>query len=399
MDGKKLIELKQERATVTNSIRSVMAEFENSEMPAEKQEEMAKMEARFDEINNLLVREEKQLNRERSIGEKANEEGKAQNQERVDEIQSAFSNYITSGSKKAYEIYNALQQSNPTQAGYLVAPEQFASDVIKELDNTVFMRKKAKVLPPLIGAQSLGYPTRTARMAAAVWGTEISAPTADTTLAFGKKEFKPNPATLEILLSKTLIRNAPASVGIVMDELVYAGAELYENAYMTGDGAGKPLGIFTASADGIPVARDVSTGNTATEIKFDGLFEAKYSVKDQYQKNCEWIFNRLAIKQLAKLKDAEGQYIWQSSVVLGTPDLLLGKVVNSTEYAPAVFTSGLYVGMYGDLKNYWICDSLAMEIQVLMELYARTNQVDYIARLETDGQPVLAEAFARIKLG
>ena len=398
MDGKKLIELKQERATVTNSIRNIMTEFETVEMTAEKKEELGKNETRFDEINNLILREEKQLARERAIGEQANDTDDTKNKGKTDEIMNAFKEVIMNGSREAYEVYNALQQSNPTQAGYLVAPEQFVNTLIKTIDNSMFIRQKANVLPPLKGAQSLGYPTRTARMGAAVWGTEIAAPTADTSLAFGKREFKTNPATAEILISKTLIRNAPGVEGIVTAEMAYAFAELLENAYMTGDGVQKPLGLFVASADGIPAARDVSTGNTATEIKFDGLLEAKYSIKDGYQKNCEWIFNRLAVKQLAKLKNAEGQYIWQSSVVLGTPDMLLGKPVNSSEYVPATFTSGLYVGMYGDLKNYWICDSLSMEMQILMELYARTNQIDYIARLETDGAPVVSEAFARIKL-
>ena len=168
---------------------------------------------------------------------------------------------------------------------------------------------------------------------------------------------------------------------------------------MNGNGAGQPLGLFVASADGINTDRDVSSGNTATEMKFDGLMEAKYSIKDQYQANCEWIFNRAGVKQLAKLKNSDGQYIWQASVVLGTPDLLLGRPVNSSEFAPSTFTSGQYVGLYGDLKYYWICDSLSVEIQVLTELYARQNQIDYISRLETDGAPVLSEAFARVKLG
>jgi HK97 family phage major capsid protein len=168
---------------------------------------------------------------------------------------------------------------------------------------------------------------------------------------------------------------------------------------MTGDGATGPLGLFVASVDGITTARDVSTGNTATEIKFDGLFEAKYAVKDKYQAGCEWIFHRTGIKQIAKLKDANGQYIWQASVVAGTPDMLLGKPVNSSEYAPSTFSASQYVGLYGNLKNYWIVDSLGMEIQALFELYARTNQVDYITRIETDGAPVMAAAFARVKLG
>ena len=96
---------------------------------------------------------------------------------------------------------------------------------------------------------------------------------------------------------------------------------------------------------------------------------------------------------------SDGQYIWQPSVVLGTPDLLLGKPVNSSEYAPSTFTTGLYVGLYGDLSHYWIVDALGMEIQVLAELYARTNQIDYLSRLETDGAPVLSAAFARVTLG
>ena len=83
------------------------------------------------------------------------------------------------------------------------------------------------------------------------------------------------PATAEILISKTLIRNAPNTDGIVRDEIGYIYASLLETAYMTGNGAGRPLGLFTASADGISTARDIATGNTATEIKFDGLYEAK----------------------------------------------------------------------------------------------------------------------------
>ena len=317
--------------------------------------------------------------------------------QKSNEVRTAFVNHLREGNANSFAVYNALQQSNPSQAGYLVAPEQFVAELIKGLDDATFMRQKAKVLPALQNAQSLGYP-RTARMGAAVWGTEIAAPTADTALAFGKREFKPNPATAEILISKTLIRNAPNTDGIVRDEIGYIYASLLETAYMTGNGAGRPLGLFTASADGISTARDIATGNTATEIKFDGLYEAKYAVKSQYQAAAEWIFHRDAVKKIAKLKDSDGQYIWQPSVVMNVPDMLMGRPVNMSEFAPNTFTNGLYVGLYGDLKYYWICDSLNMEIQVLAELYARTNQIDYISRIETDGAPVLSEAFARVTL-
>lgn len=393
---KEIAKLKQERANISDSINVIIDEFENKEMDAIKKEEIEKLEKSFDEITDKIDNSEKRLARARIVGEA--EEVEQPTVAGEDEKMRAFKNFISTGDVKTLEVYNTLSQDNPTQAGYLVAPEQFVNELIKGIDNSMFMRTKGKVLPALQGAQSLGYPTRTARMSSAVWGTEISAPTADTQLAFGKKEFKPNPATAEILVSKTLIRNAPNSDAIVRDELAYAFAELLETAYMTGSGSGEPLGLFTASVDGITTARDVSTGNTATEIKFDGLIEAKFAVKDQYQAKCEWIFNRTAIKQIAKLKDNDGQYIWQPSMIAGTPDMLLTRPVNSSEYAPSTFTTGLYVGLYGDLSNYWIVDSRAVEIQALFELYARTNQVDYIGRIETDGQPVVAEAFARVKL-
>jgi HK97 family phage major capsid protein len=56
------------------------------------------------------------------------------------------------------------------------------------------------------------------------------------------------------------------------------------------------------------------------------------------------------------------------------------------------------VAAYGDYSKYFIADALDMEIQVLDQLYAATNQMGYILRKETDGMPVLEEAFARLKL-
>ena len=69
-----------------------------------------------------------------------------------------------------------------------------------------------------------------------------------------------------------------------------------------------------------------------------------------------------------------------------------------SEYAPSTFTTGLYVGILGDFSLYWIVDALSMEVQRLEELYAATNQIGFIGRLETDGAPVLEEAFTRVKL-
>ena len=108
--------------------------------------------------------------------------------------------------------------------------------------------------------------------------------------------------------------------------------------------------------------------------------------------------DRDAMRQIAKLKDGEGQYLWRPGLTANEPDTLLNRPLNISEYAPNTFTTGLYVGLFGDLSYYWITDLLDLQIQRLVELYAATNQDGFIVRYEGDGMPVLEEAFARVTL-
>ena len=96
--------------------------------------------------------------------------------------------------------------------------------------------------------------------------------------------------------------------------------------------------------------------------------------------------------------DGNGQYIWRDSVQAGEPDRLLGLPVFMSEYAPSTMTANLYVGILGDFSYYWVADALDMQVQRLVELYAESNQTGLIGRMESDAQPVLAEAFVRVKL-
>ena len=105
------------------------------------------------------------------------------------------------------------------------------------------------------------------------------------------------------------------------------------------------------------------------------------------------------VKSIRKLKDGDGQYLWQTSIQAGQPDKLLNIPLCMSEYAPSTMTAGLYVGILGDLSYYWIADALEMTMQRLVELYAATSQVGFVSRQEVDGMPVLEEAFARVKLG
>ena len=309
----------------------------------------------------------------------------------------AFGSWLRRGVSITPDEVRALQADSDTLGGYLVAPMQFVDRLIQAVDNLVFVRQFATTFA-VPNAESLGAPSLDTDPADPTWTSELLVGSEDSSMAVGMRELNPHPLAKYIKISRKLWRKVPSVESLVQERLAYKFGVTAENAYMNGSGANQPLGVFTASDNGIGTGRDVSTGNTTTEMRFDGLIEAKYTLKSQYWPRARWIFHRDGQKQIAKLKDGEGQYIWRESVRAGEPDRVLGLPSHMSEYAPNTFTTGLYVGILGDFSFYWIADALDMEFQRLVELYAATNQIAIIGRLESDGMPVLAEAFARVKL-
>ncbi|MDE2426790.1 MAG: phage major capsid protein [Elusimicrobia bacterium] len=309
----------------------------------------------------------------------------------------SFKRYLRDPQTMTHEEYRDLQADADTQGGYLV-PTQFAARLIIFVKNLVFVRQQATVIP-VIGADGVGIPSLDTDIDDADWTAELLTGNDDAAMAFGKRELKPHPLAKQIKVSNKLLRNSGIDAeALLLDRMSYKFAVTEEKGFLTGTGSQQPLGVFTASANGISTARDVSTGNTTTTIGADNLFEVKYSLKVQYWERARWLWNRTSLKQIAKLKDGEGRYLWMPGLVPGMADQLLGFPFDMSEYAPNTYTTGQYVGILADWSRYYIADNLNMSVQRLVELYAATNQVGFIARKETDGMPVLEEAFVRSKL-
>jgi HK97 family phage major capsid protein len=396
-----IIELRQKRAKAVADARAFLdvAEKENRAMTPEEQRSYDTAFADAQKLKGQIDNEERQLALEKELGDQQPENRDDKGGETPEaKAGTAFRSFLRGGSSEQYiQEMRAINMTVQAQAGYLVAPQQFGNQLIKELDNLLFMRSKGTSYQ-LEGAQTLGFPKRTARAAGAAWGAEIDEASEDSTLAFGKREFKPNYMTDLIKVSRPLLQHSTMDPEqIVLNELTFDMQETQEEAYMTGNGTAKPLGIFVASANGISTGRDVSTA-ASTAIDADALYDLKYSLKAQYRTGAEWVMHRDAVKQASKLKDTTGQYLWSASLQTGQPDRLMGYGVNESEYAPNTFTAGQYVAILGNLKFYWIVDSLLIELQRLVEKYATTNQVGFLLRAQTDGMPVVEEAFARLKL-
>lgn len=292
----------------------------------------------------------------------------------------------------------ALQADLDTAGGFLMTPIQMVDAIIKAMDDAVYMRQWATVYA-VPNADSLGVATLENDPADADWTTELATGSEDSTMSLGKRELHPHPVAKRLKLSRKLIMKVPNAEDLAIERLGYKFGITQEKGFLTGNGAGQPLGVFTASADGIPTSRDYSTDATTTATNFDHLIGSKYYLKQQYWPNARWMAHRDFYKQVAKLKDGDGQYLWRESTRVGEPDRLLNIPTAMSEYAPSTFTTGQYCGVLGDFSHYWIADSMSMFMQRLVELYAETNQIGLIGRMDSDGQPVLPEAFVRLKLG
>lgn len=312
-----------------------------------------------------------------------------------------FRRYMAQGQQALYvggAESRALQADSDIYGGYMVAPTQFVGGLIKAKDNLVWLRQLATVhLVP--NADSLGAVSLDNDPADPAWTAEIGAVSEDSTMSVGQRELHPHQLTKLVKCSMKLLRKtAGGAEALVRNRLAYKFAVTEESAFLTGSGADEPLGLFTASANGISTSRDSQdTGETA--LTADGIINACYTLKGQYWPNARWLFHRDAIKQIRKLKDATNeQYMWQPGLAAGQPNLLLGFPYVVSDYVPNTFTADQYVGMFGDFSYYWIADALDFSVQRLMELYAGNSQVGFIGRAETDGMPVLEEAFVRLQL-
>jgi HK97 family phage major capsid protein len=412
---KRLKELREKRAKLIADSRGLLdaASTANRDLTADEQRSYDQMWADIEALNGQITREERQVEAERELAEqRANgrdpdeQRGGAPGEQRPatgpasEEYRSAFRSYLRGGREGlSVDEIRALSAGTASQGGFLVAPQQMVTGLIAAVKDLVFIRQRANVLAPIATAASLGAVSLESDVSDSDWTGELTTGSEDSSLSFGKRELAPHPLAKRIKISNKLLRQAPDSESIVRDRLAYKFGITEEKAFLLGDGVQKPLGIFTASANGISTARDISNGNTATGITFDGLLAAKYSLKAPYLENAAWAFHRNAIEQIAKLKDNNGQYLWQPSKKDGEPDRILALPFFMSEYVPNTFTTGKYVGALADWRFYWIIDALDMQIQRLVELYAEANQTGLICRRETDGMPVLEEAFTRVKLG
>lgn len=285
-------------------------------------------------------------------------------------------------------ISDVLSEGIDENGGYLV-PEEYDSRLIDVLNEENIFRGLANIITTS-GQHKINI---AGAKPAAAWIEEGGE------LTFGDATFSQinlDAHKLHVAVKVTeelLYDNAFQLENYIIKQFGKALANAEEDAFLNGDGTGKPLGIF-AETGGAEIG---VTAAKATEITSDEIINLVYALKRPYRKKAKFMMNDQTIALIRKLKDGNGQYLWQPSNQAGEPGKLFGYDVLTSPYVPTV-AAGKPVIAFGDFSYYNIGDRGTRSFAELRELYAGNGMVGFVAKERVDGKLVLPEAVQVLKM-
>ena len=280
-------------------------------------------------------------------------------------------------------VLNALQEGTDSEGGYLV-PDEFERTLVEALEEENVFRTLAHVIKTSSGDRKIPV---VASKGSASWVDEEGA-YQESDDAFSQVSIGAYKLGTMIKVSEELLADSVFDLeAYISKEFARRIGAREEESFFNGDGKGKPLGIL-AAAGGAEVG---VTAASATAITADEVIDLFYSLKAPYRKNAVWVLNDATVKQIRKLKDTTGQYLWQPSLVAGTPDTILGRPVKTSAFMPTAAAAAKTIA-FGDFKYYWIADRQGRTFKKLSELYAANGQVGFMGTQRVDGKLILPEA-------
>ena len=300
-----------------------------------------------------------------------------------DEYKRAFWNGMRN--KMSYEVQNALSIGTDSEGGYLV-PDEYEKKLVQALEDEVFFRSLANVIKTSSGDRKI--PIVTSKGEAAWIDEGGQFPESDD--SFGQTSIGAFKLATMIKVSDELLNDSVFNIeNYISKEFARRIGTKEEEAFFVGDGKGKPEGLFGSADLGVTAA--------TVNITFDDVMDLFYSLRAPYRKKAAWLLNDSTVKAIRKLKDGNGNYIWQPSVRDGEPDCILNRPYRTSIYVPEL-AAGNRVMAFGDYSYYWIADRQGRSFKRLNELYATTGQVGFLACERVDGKLILSEAVKTLEI-
>lgn len=284
--------------------------------------------------------------------------------------------------------YKSMSVANDTTGGYL-APSEYVKDIIKTVTEISPVRQLARIRTT--GAKSILLPKRTGQFAA-VWVAEQGARGETTGLTYGMLEVHAHEMYALIDISE---QNLEDSAFNLEAELSFEATEQFAVA----EGAAFVSGTGVGKMEGFLVNADVGTTNSgaAATITADGLHTLKHAIKTAYARNASWALNRTTLGSVRKLKDGNGDYLWQSGIALGKPNTLDGDPYVEVPDMPSEGANAFPIA-YGDfLRGYTVVDRIAMSMLRDPFTQATSGNIRFLFRRRVGGMVTQPEAIRKLK--
>lgn len=380
-------ELMQKRAKVWETAKSFVDTHEdkNGRLSAEDTAAYNRMEQEIEDLTASIERQQRAAERDKMLSQPINspivskpaQTAKEKTGRASDEYKAAMLGALRSNFRN---VSNVLQEGVDADGGYLV-PEEYDKRLIDVLEEENILRALGTKLTTA-GDHKINV---AATKPAASWIEEGQE------LTWGDSTFSQillDAHKLHVAIKVTeelLYDNAFGLENYIITQFGKALANAEEDAFLNGDGKGKPTGIFAKTGG----------GNVTAEVAAftgDELINLVYTLKRPYRKKAAFIMNDKNLAVLRKLKDANDQYLWQPSLKEGEPERLLGYPVYTSAYAPADAIA------FGDFSYYNIGDRGSRSFKKLTELFAGNDMVGFVAKERVDGKLILPEAVQILKL-
>ncbi len=340
---------------------------------------------RISEMKERLERLETRFNRPAFPAARADADGPAT------EKKTAVLKYLRTGD---FAECKALSIDGDPQGGYWVQPEM-SSQVIKKIFETSPMRAVAQV--ETVSSDALEIP-EDVKEADAGWTSERSARPETNSPNIGVRRISVHELYAMPKATQTLLDDAKVDVeSWLASKIADKISRLENSAFIAGDGVGKPRGILTYPAGTAnPGQIEQVNSGSAAAVTADGLRALFYRLKSPYLQNARWLTRRSTIEAISKLKDSNGQYLWEPGLAIGEPQTLLGQPIRRMEDMPAVAANALSIA-FGDFKQAYVIVDRA-GVRILRDPYSGKPFVLFYTTKRTGGDVTNFEALVIQKI-
>lgn len=215
------------------------------------------------------------------------------------------------------------------------------------------------------------------------WGSETQAPT-EQNASLDMVTVTANVYTFKVPMSQSLVEDAANLVQLVQQDIANTLAMDEDEAFLVGDGAGKPLGILPDSGNALGLT-EVISGAAAT-LTADGLIALSEGIADQYMEESAFVFRRATATAIRQLKTGLGEYLFDRYMEGGRNiRTLLGFAYRRSEAMP-VIGAGTYPIIFGNMQGYTIVERAGLTIARFQDSGTGINKVEYHVRRRIGGR-------------